>query len=201
MNTAEKALIEALASVQKVSVSAQDKFKGEVLIASVRLEALRCLKERRTVLDAFILKVKGSKVDASGSSSSGGIGGVGNAPPSQRYEELLTLEQLGIMPQEVWEKESAEEITQLKKKIVDNRAPTMELIVSCNQAVKDIEKLHRSLKNDSAKPKAKHFDFRFERTCGDFKHVDFRFERPHGDFKHVDFRFERTFEKTIPQKS
>ena len=87
------------------------------------------------------------------------------------------------MPQDVWEKESAAEITQLKNNIVDSRAPTMELIVSCNQALKDIDKLHKSLRNQNAKAKAKHLHSHFESTCGDFKYVDFRFERTCGDLK------------------
>ena len=80
---------------------------------------------------------------------------MGNAPPSQRYAELLTLCQLSAMTQDIWDCESAAEITALKKKIVDQRAPIMELCTSGNQAVKDIEMLTNTLKSADGKPKAK----------------------------------------------
>ena len=159
VESAERALIAALASVQGQKPGDQAKYRGEVAIAAVRLEALQSLKESQNKLDLFIAKVNGSKVAnskaAAAASSSGSVGGVGNAPPSQRYAELLTLCQLSAMTQDIWDCESAAEITALKKKIVDQRAPIMELCTSGNQAVKDIEKLTKTLKSADGKPKAK----------------------------------------------
>ena len=163
-------LAESIRQVMILPSNEQKDYSGEVQIASVRLVALEKLLGTRDALDEFIktFKMQSPLPPAQGAGGAGSSpsspkpapspkktntsgGGLGNAPPSKTYEDLVLLAEIEANIACLHECTSRPEIIAKKAALAAQRIPVNDLLNAAQGAMNDIKKVKRSKEVSSKK--------------------------------------------------
>ena len=138
-----KALI---AAIMALTEEEQSHYRGELKIATVRLQFLEAVGDgvvngqslaelikqfQSTTSGNSPAKAKASPQDPSAASTAAGLVQLGQFPPCQQFASLVTFTQLSLLKDEVLNCESAEDIKAHKKTFNDTKAPINDLLNTC----------------------------------------------------------------------